>query len=712
MMDQDAPETEAVEGYDLCAAVSTKECSADAGEAPVCIKYTVTMDISGSFAPDATQPEVKSSYTWAGAKLHGRDCVSPQGATCEYIIEKAKKTSPSIDDQGNPMTYTYPNCELFLCDDAGENCVLQKDEDTEDEDDTEDEEKGCPRCGEVIYSSATLFLGGVEVEQTPAIERDWKIVEGFDLCSDGGAREECSAEDPVCAKYQITMSITGKIKDDTGNDVDYRWEGAKLQIRECLGRSYTCDDILEEIKNKEYSEEGTTFTYSDCKLEKCDVGEDCEKCKFPDAILGGYKAYEGEFEGERYGMYMCFPPFVMTPNRHAFMGYMEQTGKTAQEAYMDIAYTAGCHEDKPYLPECRQPHEAHHCGIPPLIEHGHAVEFMMREDMEKKEDKDGEDDDDKDGEEDEDDGDEGEEDEDDGDEKDDYEKDDYEGYEHMDEEEKKFLGMMPMGARYVCDEDYMMHQTTKEEWGWCRKDGSFSIPHCEHKDDYYKLEFRLHHGREKKLVDKETGETFGGLVQVREIKGDHTGEWKYGCNDGFNDNAAGAICRSLGFKHGAGMPVSKKMQSGSYGEFGWTHFHCNHDDTLPVSLDCEGTRYDDAMEEMGMKAMCFDFDRIAVRCFNHKMLNVDVKLIESTRSLTCAVKVAKKGMAMHVGQFENVSVVWRLDDEETELNHKYNKRKGYTVRAKELNKMNFQCITCEIYMGDTMLAMDEMCKED
>ena len=46
----------------------------------------------------------------------------------------------------------------------------------------------------------------------------------------------------------------------------------------------------------------------------------------------------------KYAMYMCHSPFVMTPNKHSFMGYMDAYSKTASEAYMDTAYTAGCYE--------------------------------------------------------------------------------------------------------------------------------------------------------------------------------------------------------------------------------------------------------------------------------------------------------------------------------------------------------------------------------
>ena len=266
-------------------------------------------------------------------------------------------------------------------------------------------------------------------------------------------------------------------------------------------------------------------------------------------------------------MYMCHSPFVMTPNKHSFMGYMNAYSKTASEAYMDMAYTAGCYEGYAYLPECMEHTEGGHCGIPIYIENGQAVEVMMKEDYEDKEDGDKEGDKE-------------------GDEEGDKEFSMDSGSEYMEEkskmneEEWKFMSMMPRGARYECDADHVMHQTTKMDWGWCRPDGSFEVPRCEHKDTFYNLEFRLNNGAEKKLAGN------GGIVQARMVRENgEMGDWEYACNDGFNDNAAGAICRTLGFKTGAKIPATKKMGMGmdmmKDGGFGWTYFSCDHDDTLP-----------------------------------------------------------------------------------------------------------------------------------
>ena len=45
--------------------------------------------------------------------------------------------------------------------------------------------------------------------------------------------------------------------------------------------------------------------------------------------------------------------------------------------------------------------------------------------------------------------------------------------------------------------------------------------------------------------------------------------------------------------------------------------------------------YDDAMSEMGMKAKCFDFDTIAVKCFQNAEFNVDVNVRYSNKKVMC-----------------------------------------------------------------------------
>jgi hypothetical protein len=103
------------------------------------------------------------------------------------------------------------------------------------------------------------------------------------------------------------------------------------------------------------------------------------QCEFPKVIFAGYKMREGEHDGHKYAVYQCIPPYVMTPNKDSFWGYMKAENKTANQAYMQMAYTAGCHEGKAYLPSCVDPRRAMHCGLPNYIEGGKAVGFMSLE---------------------------------------------------------------------------------------------------------------------------------------------------------------------------------------------------------------------------------------------------------------------------------------------------------------------------------------------
>merc|ERR1711964_949854 len=119
----------------------------------------------------------------------------------------------------------------------------------------------------------------------------------------------------------------------------------------------------------------------------------------------------------------------------------------------------------------------------------------------------------------------------------------------------------------------------------------------------------------KKLASGER--VFGGVVLARAVTDNEDripqSDWEYGCNDGFNNNAAGAICRSLGFGHGTEIPVSKKMfgPEDEEREFGWTNVGCRHDDTYVTSDSCRATRYQDALERRGLEATCFNFDILA-----------------------------------------------------------------------------------------------------
>ena len=363
----------------------------------------------------------------------------------------------------------------------------------------------------------------------------------------------------------------------------------------------------------------------------------------------------------------------MTPNMDMMMGHMWVENVNASQAYMDLYNLAFCNMTMGaiYLPECRDRHEVPHCGLPNYIEHGKAVEFMFKDDY-SEDDKDDEDHEDKEkpeGDED----DEGKEkpegDEDDEDkekpegDKDDEDKENPEGEEgdqaifdtnkesrrrrnvdsnmdaivddekddekdaesNEDDGDKEDIDsdwdmmakMLPTMAKYECEEGYKMMRTTRKEdmsnMGWCRADGSYEIPYCVPMNEYMGLTFSLDKGSDKNFADK-SGRTFAGVVSVMSVDayGNSSDTWQAVCNDGSNNFAAGAICRSLGFNHGEQMQPTKKMlkpsnndmkpsnddkepsnddkESGEGDEkpvedgrtnWGWTNFACDYDDTLP-----------------------------------------------------------------------------------------------------------------------------------
>jgi len=412
---------------------------------------------------------------------------------------------------------------------------------------------------------------------------------------------------------------------------------------------------------------------------------------------------EGDSDGSKYAVYVCYPPFVMTPNQMVFMSVMKDQGKSAEEAYMTVANIASCYMGNIMLPSCAEPGRMKHCGIPTYIENGKAVEMKSRDDGS---------DYDKEG---------------DKSEKDTIAEKEDDWEKGMDEDYKNMLKMMPVKARYECNEGHMMHRTwnwnnSKDftgEWGWCRKDGSYEVPRCEPRTSYTELQFKLHIGNEKKLRDS-NDRVFAGIVLAREnsgIENDEEGKWEFGCNDGFNNNAAGAICRTLGFKHGAQIPTTKKMRVMPYQPeempgFGWTGFNCDFDDTLPKSSSCRALPMDDAIEMIGMKAQCFDFDRIAVKCFDSAIFNVTVSLTYSNKKISCRAKANKERNAINLGEMKGIEAKFMMD--ETELNERqfYNMKKGFTMKVANLKGQDFKCISCEIHVGGMMLGKTERCKAE
>ena len=56
-------------------------------------------------------------------------------------------------------------------------------------------------------------------------------------------------------------------------------------------------------------------------------------------------------------------------------------------------------------------------------------------------------------------------------------------------------------------------------------------------------------------------------------------------------------------------------------------------------MNCEAQRYEEAMEERGMKAKCFDFDRMAIKCFNNTQFNMTASISYSKKKIYCRAMV-------------------------------------------------------------------------
>ncbi|KAL5250086.1 hypothetical protein ACHWQZ_G015976 [Mnemiopsis leidyi] len=509
---------------------------------------------------------------------------------------------------------------------------------------------------------------------------------------------------------------------------DWREESYSLTASTCPYKRWGCNSgwypsgstMMECVENYEIRPQQPNCVPYDDDREDSDGGEHSdddsgadggesakEGCHFPEYIARGERYMLGE-EGDDYAwaVYMCYYPYVMTPNRALIQEAMYSTVEMAKifERF-PVAYCNKNDGNILMMPECQEPEEARHCGLPSYIYHGKAVQVMFPMDM--MEDSDLE------------------------------EKGDTK--QMFDDEVMKMMKevmndavinsqprdeTMPFMARYECDEGYVMMKTMRGEMGWCRGDGSMELPRCVPEEDWSEVKFKLVMGDTMKMVDK-NGNSFGGIVQAMQV--DWNGNsmfteesWEYACNDGFNDNAAGAICRTQGYRHGMKVEVPKKalksllqmagaQSTDAMMPFGWTEFACEYDDSLANSEHCLATRYDEASEKHGMKAACFAFDVMAVKCFNNADFQVHVDVSFTMRKLTCSAKALKKDMTVDLSNMK-LDVTFKIDGEPIETDQiSYKKRRGYTAKY-SLKKREFECISCEIHAGDMVIAEGEKCR--
>jgi len=263
-------------------------------------------------------------------------------------------------------------------------------------------------------------------------------------------------------------------------------------------------------------------------------------------------------------------------------------------------------------------------------------------------------------------------------------------------------GMVTFG-QYSCNAGHTMVETWKGDgMGWCRADGSFELPYCMASNEYFAMEFHI----------EESGFRMenAGFVKARKVHANSDKDkWEAGCDDRFNDFAAGAMCRQMGFQHGKQVTM-KKMPMMVDMEYGWTNIHCKYDDTLIMSDNCNADRYG-----IEGQAVCTPYERIAVRCFDTFWdVSTEFQFVERSRKMFCPVEIIKEGDKLKIKKM-GLRVEWggvTVTGDEKQIttlqeNIDYTSR-GFSVkkgfRAKYTGKTReYDCFCCKIFMGDTLL---------
>ncbi|KAL5267843.1 hypothetical protein ACHWQZ_G004779 [Mnemiopsis leidyi] len=259
-------------------------------------------------------------------------------------------------------------------------------------------------------------------------------------------------------------------------------------------------------------------------------------------------------------------------------------------------------------------------------------------------------------------------------------------------------------AKYRCNNGFMMVETWKGDIGWCRSDGTYELPYCMPPREYFTVEFELVPGFSKMEN--------AGRVKARHIYADGSaGDWYAGCDDHFNGPAAGAICRSLGFRHGKQITGERKMNPIPDLPFGMTNIYCYHDDTLIMSPSCNADDYG----QVGWP-LCSPEEQVAVQCYDD-MWKVDVEftMVEKKGKMSCLVQVWKEGNMMNLKNMD-VHVKWGgvrpvggddyeavyLTEEEFTTTGNFRKKRGF--RAKFTGNMDdYDCFFCDVYMGEHIM---------
>jgi len=265
-------------------------------------------------------------------------------------------------------------------------------------------------------------------------------------------------------------------------------------------------------------------------------------------------------------------------------------------------------------------------------------------------------------------------------------------------------------VKYKCNQDYMMIKTWKGDIGWCRHDGTYELPRCVKKDDWFKVEFELV-SQNYKMKD-------AGRVKARDEYADgNKGDWYAGCDDHMNNPAAGAVCRELGFRYGRQIKPDRKMKPIENIPFGKTNTYCYHDDTLLTSESCNVDDYDE-MAQQGWP-LCVPDEQVTVHCFDDWWkVDVSFEMVERSGKMFCPVQVMKEGNEMKMKGMD-VEVKWGgINMNENDYEAKYfeegtdyqviggfSKKKGF--RAKFIgDKSDYDCYFCDVFMDGNVMNVN------
>lgn len=185
-----------------------------------------------------------------------------------------------------------------------------------------------------------------------------------------------------------------------------------------------------------------------------------------------------------------------------------------------------------------------------------------------------------------------------------------------------------------------------------------------------------------------------------------------------NNQAAGAVCRDMGFRYGRQIQPDRRMKPIENIPFMWTSIYCYHDDTLLTSESCKITDGYDEMAQSG-SPHCFPDEQVTVHCFNDWWkVDVGFDMMERSGKMFCPVQVMKEGNEMKMKGMD-IQVKWGgINMKEDNYNAEYleegtdyqviggfSKKKGF--RAKFIgDESDYDCFFCGVFMDGNVMNVN------